>query len=100
SFERFYREARAVAALNDPNIIRVFDVDRVHGNPFMVMEYSDGMNLHDVVREHGPLDPMRAAEYIRQAALGLQHAHEVGLVQREVQPGNLLLTGYGTGKRR
>ena len=57
SFERFYREARAVAALDDPNIVRVFDVDRVGPNPFMVMEYVDGTNLHDIVAEHGPLDP-------------------------------------------
>jgi eukaryotic-like serine/threonine-protein kinase len=98
SFERFYREARAVAALNDPNIIRVFDVDRVAQNPFMVMEYADGTNLHDVVNKHGPLAPHRAAEYVRQAALGLQHAHEVGLVHRDVKPGNLLLTRDGTVK--
>jgi eukaryotic-like serine/threonine-protein kinase len=98
SFERFYREARAVAALNDPNIIRVFDVDRVGPNPFMVMEYADGSNLHDVIRDHGPLDPTRAADYVRQAALGLQHAHEVGLVHRDVKPGNLLLTRDGTVK--
>jgi phosphate ABC transporter phosphate-binding protein len=98
SFERFYREARAVAALNDPNIIRVFDVDRVGQNPFMVMEYADGTNLHDVVHKHGPLAPNRAAAYIRQAALGLQHAHEVGLVHRDIKPGNLLLTRDGTVK--
>lgn len=98
SFERFYREARAVAALNDPNIIRVFDVDRVGPNPFMVMEYADGTNLHDVTRTHGSLDPPRAAEYVRQAALGLQHAHEVGLVHRDVKPGNLLLCRDGTVK--
>src|SRR3954469_2562583 len=98
SFERFYREARAVAALSDPNIIRVFDVDRVGPTPFMAIEYADGTNLHDVVRDHGPLDPTRAAEYVRQAALGLQHAHEVGLVHRDVKPGNLLLTRDGTVK--
>ena len=98
SFERFYREARAVAALNDPNIIRVFDVDQTNGNPFMVMEYADGTNLHEVVRQHGPLDPVRAAEYVRQAALGLQHAHEVGLVHRDVKPANLILSRDGTVK--
>src|SRR5262245_1812744 len=98
SFDRFYREARAVAALNDPNIIRVFDVDRVGPNPFMVMEYADGTNLHDVVTRHGPLTPVRAADYVRQAGLGLQHAHEVGLVHRDVKPGNLLLDRSGTIK--
>ena len=98
AFDRFYREARAVAALNDPNIIRVFDVDRVGPNPFMVMEYADGTNLHDIVTRHGPLSPVRAAEYIRQAALGLQHAHDVGLVHRDIKPGNLLLDRSGTLK--
>ena len=83
---------------NDPNIIRVFDVDRVGPNPFMVMEYADGTNLHDLVSENGPLTPGRAAEYIRQAALGLQHAHEVGLVHRDIKPGNLILTATGTVK--
>ena len=91
SFDRFYREARAVAALNDPNIIRVFDVDRVGPSPFLVLEYVDGHNLHDIVSRHGPLAPARAAEYARQAALGLQHAHDVGLVHRDVKPGYLLL---------
>src|SRR5262245_43283279 len=98
AFDRFYREARAVAALKDPNIIQVFDVDRVGPNPFMVMEYVDGTNLHDVVTRHGPLTPLRVAEYIRQAALGLQHAHEVGLVHRDIKPGNLLVDRSGTVK--
>ena len=98
SFDRFYREARAVAALNDPNIIRVFDVDRVGPNPFMVMEYVDGTNLHEIIGRHGPLSPIRAADYARQSALGLQHAHEVGLVHRDVKPGNLLLDRSGTVK--
>jgi phosphate ABC transporter phosphate-binding protein len=98
SFDRFYREARAVAALNDPNIIRVFDVDRVGPNPFMVMEYVDGTNLHEIVGRHGALSPIRAADYARQAALGLQHAHEIGLVHRDVKPGNLLLDRSGTVK--
>ncbi|HEX3146997.1 MAG TPA: phosphate ABC transporter substrate-binding protein PstS [Gemmataceae bacterium] len=98
SYERFYREARAVAALNDPNIIRVFDVDRVGPNPFMVMEFADGTNMHEVISENGPLSPVRAAEYIRQAALGLQHANEVGLVHRDIKPGNLILTRSGVVK--
>ena len=96
AFERFYREARAVAALNDPNIIRVFDVDRAGGSPFMVMEYADGSNLHEIVSRHGALDFHRAADYIRQAALGLQHAFDIGLVHRDIKPGNLILDRVGT----
>jgi len=98
AFERFYREARAVARLDDPNIIRVFDVDRVGPNPFMVMEYADGTNLHDVVARHCPLPFERACHYIRQGALGLQHAHEAGLIHRDIKPGNLILDRSGTVK--
>src|SRR5262245_23529401 len=98
SFDRFYREARAVAALDHPNIIRVFDVDRVGPNPFMVMEYADGTNLHDLVARHGPLSTARACHFLRQAALGLQHAHEAGLVHRDIKPGNLILDRSGTVK--
>ena len=61
--ERFYREARAVAALDAPNILRIFDVDRVDSLLCMVMEYIDGANLHDVVSRHGPLSTLRACHY-------------------------------------
>ena len=53
--ERFFREARAVAQLDDPNITRVFDMDRIGNTPFMVMEYVDGSDLHTIVSQHGPL---------------------------------------------
>src|SRR5262249_39900016 len=92
---RFLPEARAAAAVDHPNIVRVFDVDRTAGIPFMVMEYVDGINLHQLVAEHGPLAPMRAAEYARQAAVGLHAAHRVGLVHRDIKPGNILLDRAG-----
>ncbi len=96
--ERFLREARAAAALDHPNIARVFDVDKAGATPFMVMEYVDGTNLHQLVADHGPLSVERAAEYVRQAALGLQHAHEHGLIHRDIKPGNLILDRNGTVK--
>ncbi len=96
--ERFLREARAAAALDHPNIARVFDVDKAGVTPFMVMEYVDGTNLHQLVADHGPLSVERAAEYIRQSALGLQHAHENGLVHRDIKPGNLILDRNGVVK--
>ena len=96
SLERFYREAKAIAALDHPNIVRAYDIDQdklpdgsdLH---FLVMEYVDGVSLQDLVKSEGPLPYPRAARYIRQGALGLQHAHAVGLVHRDIKPGNLLV---------
>src|SRR5262245_34770668 len=96
--ERFYREGRAVAALDHPNIVKVHDIDSDNGLHFLVMEYVEGASLHDIVKKRGPLDPLRCAHYVFQAALGLQHAFERGLVHRDIKPGNLLLDRTGTIK--
>ena len=93
--ERFLREARAAAAVDHPNIVRVFDVDRAGTTPFMVLEYVDGMNLHQLVTTHGPFSVARAVEYTRQAAVGLHAAHLAGLIHRDIKPGNLLLNRPG-----
>jgi serine/threonine protein kinase len=96
--EQFYQEAQAVAALDHPNIVHAHDVDQDSGLHFLVMEFVDGSSLQEIVKRHGPLDSLRAAHYIRQAALGLQHAHEVGMVHRDIKPGNLLLSRQGLVK--
>jgi serine/threonine protein kinase len=98
SRERFRREAIAVAKLDHPNIVRAHDVDQDDKVYFIVLEFVDGCNLHDFIRRNGPVSPIRAAHYIRQAALGLQHAHEAGLVHRDIKPGNLLIDRQGTVK--
>lgn len=98
TLERFHREARAVAALDDPNIVRAYDIDKYDGLHFLVMEYVDGASLQELVSRHGPLTPERAAHYTSQAALGLQHAHELGMVHRDIKPGNLLIDRTGTVK--
>lgn len=99
---RFYREAKAVAALNHPNIIRAYDVDRQEGGGaeihFLVMEYVPGKTIEKLLEERGPLDATIAADWFRQAAAGLAHAHQAGLVHRDVKPGNLLVDEQGCVK--
>ena len=95
---RFHREAQAVAALDHPNIVRAYDVDMEGRTYFLVMEYVDGVDLQDLIGRRGRLDPARAAHYVRQAAEGLQHAHQARLVHRDVKPANLLLSRTGVVK--
>jgi serine/threonine protein kinase len=95
---RFYREARAAAMLDHPNIADFYDIYRTDNLHFLVMEFIHGPDLEGLVARSGPLSPTRATEYIRQAASGLQHAHEVGLVHRDIKPGNLLVDRSGTVK--
>src|SRR5262249_49419041 len=96
--ERFHREAQAVAALDHRNIVRAYDVDQEDDLHFLVMEYVPGTSLHDLVVRNGTLDFVSAAEYMRQAAEGLHHAHRIGMVHRDIKPGNLLLDEKGTVK--
>ena len=95
---RFEREARQSARLNHPNIVRTFDLDTAGSIHFIAMEYIEGVDLHAKVKRDGPLPVREAAEYVRQAALGLQHAHEEGLVHRDIKPANLMLDNRGTVK--
>ena len=88
---RFRQEARLAARCSHPNLVTVYDADEADGQPFLAMEYVPGTDLHRLVRERGALDPGEACECVRQAALGLHHAHEQGLIHRDVKPANLLL---------
>jgi formylglycine-generating enzyme required for sulfatase activity/tRNA A-37 threonylcarbamoyl transferase component Bud32 len=89
--KRFQREFRAAAHLSHPNVVHAYDADEVNGTPMLVMEYVEGIDLACLVQQRGRLPAPLACEYIRQAALGLQHAHERGMVHRDIKPSNLLL---------
>ncbi|MBI3464781.1 MAG: protein kinase [Planctomycetes bacterium] len=95
---RFQREAKALAKLSHPNIIQAHDSDQDQGQHFLVMEYAEGTNLGQLLRTKGRIAPTLAAGFAYQVALGLQHAHEKGLVHRDLKPGNLLLTSTGEVK--
>ena len=88
---RFHREAQAAASLDHRNIVRAYDVDNDGNIHYLVMEYVEGRDLQHIVKEDGPLDYVAAAEYFRQAASGLAHAHRAGLIHRDVKPANLLV---------
>ena len=95
---RFEREAQTSARLSHPNIVRAFDLDTSGTIHFIAMDFVDGIDLHVKVKQEGPLPIRQAVDYIKQAALGLQHAHEEGLVHRDIKPANLILDARGTVK--
>ena len=99
---RFHLEARAVAALDHPNIVRAYDFNKdvrygkeIH---YLVMEYVEGFDLRRMIEEQEPLDCRKAADFICQAALGLAHAHAAGFVHRDIKPANLLVDPHGVLK--
>ena len=104
--ERFLEDAREVAALDHRNIRHVFDVDNADDQFFLVMEYVNGTDLQRLVEQQGPLPVNTAAEYVRQAADGLAHAHALGITHRDLCPSNLMvddkqvvkIVGMGMGR--
>ena len=94
-YERFLREIRAVAKLRHPNIVTAYSAARLGQSIALAMEYVEGLDLSKMVRAKGPLPVPVACNFAFQAALGLEHAHEEGLVHRDIKPGNLMLTRKG-----
>ncbi len=95
---RFEREAQSAAALSHPHIVNIYDVGEEEGIYFMVMEYVDGNNLKEYIREKGPLSAHEAVRITRQIAEALEKAHAAGVVHRDIKPQNILFSREGKVK--
>ena len=96
--ERFLREARSMAALNDPHIIQIYFIGDDDGQTYFVMEFVDGESLGSVLKRETKLKPEQAAKIIYQTAMGLTTAHDKGVIHRDIKPGNLMVNARGAVK--
>ena len=95
---RFQREARVGAQLQHENLVRIYDFGESNGRYYLVMEYIEGKTIGTMISEQGQISPATAVQLSRQVALGLEHAHRKGLIHRDVNPYNVLITRDGTAK--
>jgi serine/threonine protein kinase len=96
--ERFLREARSMAALNDPHIIQIYFISEDEGQTYFVMEFVEGESLGSMLKREGKLSVEQSAKVIQQTALGLSTAHDRGVVHRDIKPGNLMINSRGAVK--
>lgn len=96
--QQFYTEARKLAALDHPNITRVFDVDEFAGIHYLVLEQVEGLTLREILEKTGPMGVSGACYVIRQAALGLAHAEQAGILHGLIHPGNVMVDMGGIVK--
>ncbi len=98
--KRFEREAVLMSRLQHPNVVRVDDIDESEdGRPFIVMEFVEGRSLREVIQQEGPLAPLRVCSIAKQAAAGLEAAHLLGMVHRDVKPENIVLVDTAEGEK-
>src|SRR5262249_14999625 len=99
ALDRFRREMEAAARLRHPNLVTVYNADEGGHIPYPAMEYLEGSDLGKLVKARPQGLPVgQASEYVRQACLGLQHAHEHGLIHRDIKPTNLQVTLVSEGR--
>lgn len=96
--ERFFREARSMAQLNDPHIVQIYLVGEDQGQPFFAMEFVEGESLSGRLKRERRLEPFEAARILLQVAQGLAGAHDRGVIHRDIKPANLLITQRGVVK--
>jgi serine/threonine-protein kinase len=96
--ERFTREAKATAALNNPNVIQIYFIGEEQGQPFFAMEFIEGQSLDDILKGGNALSVKNAKNILKQACLGLTAAHAKELVHRDIKPANIMITTDGTLK--
>jgi serine/threonine protein kinase len=96
--QRFRLEGQAASRLSHPNIVATYDAGEEDGVLFLVMEYVEGIDLAQHVKENGPFPLADALQFITQAAHGLAHAHRNGIVHRDIKPANLMLSARGGGQ--
>jgi len=96
--ERFYAEGRAAAQLNHPNIVQAFDVGKANEYHYFVMEYVEGRTVYDDIAHKKRFDEKNAIDIAIQMAEALHHAHQRGLIHRDVKPKNIMLTSEGVAK--
>ncbi|MDX2117060.1 MAG: serine/threonine-protein kinase [Planctomycetota bacterium] len=96
--DRFYAEGRAAAQLNHPNIVQAYDVGKAGEYHYFVMEYVDGRTVFDDITKHKRVSEREAIDLIMQIADALQHAHERGLIHRDVKPKNIMINKEGVAK--
>ncbi len=96
--EQFLREARAAAAIEHPNIVRVYEINQHAGWWYIAMEMVAGNTLREIVRAAGALSVAQACPIIADAAIALQAAHELGIIHRDIKPSNIMVTRNGRGK--
>jgi serine/threonine protein kinase len=95
---RFEREARAVARLSHPNVVKIFDYGLTEGRPYLVLEYLPGGTLKDRLTPGEPLDDEQTERIVREMAAGLAHAHDHGVIHRDLKPSNVLFAADGCAK--
>ena len=95
---RFYREAHSTGSLQNPNIVTVFDLGEQDGNPYLVMEYLEGISLESILSSRRPLSMIAKLKIIVDVCHGLSYAHQRGVIHRDIKPANIMVSNEGTVK--